>query len=310
MNAQLKPFELDPNDTKDESVVVGAQKKRRVYLSHSARQAYMSCARKYRYVHVDKLTTVEESSNLGFGSAVHKAVEVFLTRESTGKDIGDPIVAFQESWDSFCANHVVSFSSRWTKEKMEETGRMLVLKFMQDWQERGLIVVLDQDGRPVLERKLRIELPNAVIYTAVVDILAMTPEGQVVVIDVKTPGTQPFEGFALLSEQLIGYQIVMDAHKDGLNIEQIDARAFYELYKTPVSKRSEGPRVLPLETVPRASQEQVNEWLMETLAIADDIRDKRFPKRPGDAYASPCRMCEFIRLCTHGDMTGIKKRDE
>ena len=286
-------------------------RKRRIYLSHSAREMYTTCGRKYKFAHVDRLESIHSSANLGFGKAVHRGCEVFLIHDATGQYIADPVQEFHRVWNEFCDTHIVKFSSRWDKEKLSETGAILVEKFIEDWKAMGLMVVLDVNGEPVLERKLRIELPDNVIYTAILDILAMTPDGKIIVVDIKTPGVKGFDGFTLMSEQLLGYQVVVDAHAESLGVDHIDGRAFYNLYKVPVPKtgRGEGPRVLPFDPVGRATDEDIADWINETVAIANDIRDGRFPKRPGDAFNSPCGMCEeFFGLCSKGDMEGLRKK--
>lgn len=288
-----------------------ATRKRRIYLSHSAREMYTTCGRKYKFAHVDRLESDTSDANLGFGGAVHRGCEVFLIHQSTGEFIADPIEEFHRRWNEFNDTHVVTFSSRWDRERMTEAGVVLIQKFMDDWIRNGLMVVLDVHGKPVLERRLRVELPDDVIYTAVLDVLAMTPDGRVIVIDIKTPGVKGFEGFTALSEQLLGQQVVVDAHAEELGVDRVDGRLFYNLYKVPVSKtgRGEGPHVLPLHIVGRASDEDIADWISETIAIADDIRNGRFPKRPGDSFNTPCSMCTaFYGLCTTGDKTGLRKK--
>lgn len=285
-----------------------SSRRKRVYLSHSARELFTTCGRKYKFTYVDRLEPIEMSANLGFGRAFHRGAEVFLIAHTTGEVIAEPIAEFNRMWDEFCENHIVDYSSRWDREELRRTGHKLLQLFMQDWISRGLLVVLDAQGKPVLERKLKIELPDDVIYTAVIDVLAMTPDGRIVVIDLKTPAQAAFEGFVDLAEQLIGYQVVVDAHAPSLAIEQVDGRAFYELIKVPIpkTKQGQGPRVAPLHIVGRADSEAIRDWMYETIAIANDIRAGRFPKRPGDAYASPCSLCSLVNRCRNNSMEGLR----
>lgn len=286
--------------------------KKRIYLSHSSREKFSTCGRAYRFSQVDRLETEMCSANLGFGKAVHRAVEVYLI--STARDLPgpDPHKEFDRVWDDFCHKHTVDYSSRWDQEKFRETGHILINKFIEDWAIQGFVVVLDVKGEPVIERKLRVELPGNVVYTAILDILAMDLKtGKIYVIDVKTPGQKGFEGFTEMSEQLLGQQVVVDAHKDELGVDQVDGRLFYDLYKVPVPKtsRGEGPHVLPLSIAERASDESITDWIKETIAMAEDIRNGRFPRRPGDSYNSPCKMCDFFNFCRTGSRVGIKQRE-
>lgn len=286
--------------------------KKRIYLSHSSREKFSTCGRAYRYSHVDRLDTEMCSANLGFGKAVHRAVEVYLISSSLGQNGLDPVSEFNRVWDDFCLKHTVEYTSRWDQEKFRETGHILISKFIEDWTEKGFIVVLDVNGEPVIERKLRVELPGNVVFTAILDILAMDPStGRIYVIDVKTPGQKGFEGFTEMSEQLLGQQVVVDAHKDVLGVDQVDGRLFYDLYKVPPPKtnRGEGPHVLPLQIAGRADDAAISDWINETVAIAEDIRNQRFPRRPGDSYNSPCKLCDFFSYCRTGSMVGIKRKN-
>lgn len=287
-------------------------RKRTIYLSHSARELFTTCGRKYRYSHVDRLEPIEQSANLGFGKAFHRGAEVFLIYTTTGQRIADPIEEFDKVWDEFCNSHIVDYSSRWDKETLRSTGHRLLEVFMKDWKARGLMVVLDAEGKPVLERKLKIALPDDVVFTSVIDVLAITPDGRVIVVDLKTPAQAAFSGFVDMSEQLLGYQVAVDAHAEALAIERVDGRAFYECIKVPIPKtsRGAGPHVAPMEIAGRANDDDIRDWILETIAIANDIRAGRFPKRPGDAFSSPCAMCPagYVGKCRTGSMEGLRSK--
>lgn len=60
--------------------------------SYSSFSTALSCLRKYKYVYVDKLTVDEpESADLGFGSAIHLAINDLLTG-------GDGFTVFEIDW--------------------------------------------------------------------------------------------------------------------------------------------------------------------------------------------------------------------
>lgn len=309
----LQPPSLDgaAQDVRVQTPRRQTQQKRRIYLSHSAREMYTTCGRKYKFSHVDRLESDVTDANLGFGGAVHRGCEVFLIHQATGQFIADPVEEFLRKWQEFNDTNIVKFSSRWDREKLTEVGVSLVRMFMDHWVSKGFMVVVDVHGKPVLERRLRIELPDNVVYTAVLDVLAMTPDGRTIVIDLKTPGVKGFDGFTRMSEQLLGQQLVVDAHAEELGVDMVDGRLFYNLYKVPVSKtgRGEGPHILPLQIAERANDEDIADWIAETIAIANDIRNGRFPKRPGDSFNTPCSMCDaFYGLCSSGDSTGLRKK--
>lgn len=291
-----------------------------VYLSHSARECYLTCPRQYRYKYIDRMSTKKTSSNLGFGVAVHAACAAYLFATVVPTPITvDPIAVFNIEWKKFQENNDVDYGSRWNPENLKEIGEALVKAFMEWWPTSGFIVVVDAKGAPVVERRLRMRLPGGVIFTTVKDILVMRlADGKVGVVDIKTPAQLAIEGFAKVNDQLTGYQVSGDAFADELGIEQVDFMAFLELHKVTVkeapkkadAKQPIQPRVVEPELAPRHSQEEIVEWLEETRCIANDIRNKRFPRRPGDSFSSPCKMCDFAGLCLNNDPAGLYVREK
>lgn len=288
-----------------------------VHLSHSARESYITCPKKYYYHYVKRLSSTKIGAQLGFGNAVHTACAVYLSATVTGA-IVDPVSVFLREWKQFITCTATVTYGKFTPESLEETGVALVKAFMEYWPTSGFTVIVDIHGKPVVERRLKLKLPGNVIFTTINDLLAITNEGLVAVLDLKTPAQLAIEGFASLSEQLLGYQVSGDAFAEELGIEQVDLMAFVELHKVTVKKPPKKadakqplqPRVAPVELVPRHSTEEVREWLQETASIANDIRAKRFPRRPGDSYNTPCGMCDFSNLCVKQSMEGLEVRKQ
>lgn len=286
-----------------------------VYLSHSRGESYTRCPFAYYLQYEEHWESDAEGCALGFGNAVHSGCAAFLISTITNA-VCDPVAIFVAEWNKFCATKIVDFGKQWTKEKLDETGEALVKAFMEWWPTSGFTVLVDVKGDPVVERKFRVNLPGNIRYTAIIDLMARDAEGRVAVLDLKTPAQLAIEGFAQLSEQLLGYQIVADAHRDELGIKQVDRMAFIELHKVTVkpppkkttSKQPLQPRVAPVEFAERRSKGHVAAWIMERRKIADDLRSRRFPRRPGDSFSTPCSMCDRMLLCMTGDTTGLQKR--
>lgn len=288
-----------------------------VYLSHSARETYTTCPRQYWYKYIQRLSTKQVSCNLGFGNAVHAACAAYLFALISGKPV-DPIGVFTWAWKKFQRKNDVDYGAKWTPEQLQKTGEALVQAFVDWWPTSGYTIILDVHGKPVVERRLRMRLPGNVIFTTVNDILALSPEGKVVILDIKTPAQLAIEGFALLNEQLLGYQVSGDAFAEELGIERVDQMGFLELHKVTVkdppkkagAKQPLQPRVIEPELADRRSDEDVADWMRETMAIANDIRNGRFPRRPGDSFSSACKMCSFYQACSRSDMTGLYVREK
>lgn len=279
-----------------------------ITLSHSKKSVMQTCGRLYKLKYVDRLERAVKTANLGFGDAIHQGASAVLTAQSFGLD-ADPIPVFDGAWGEFVAQPV-EYSSIWSEEKFAQTGRILLAKFLEDWRARGWTPVVDPDGNPIIEREFKVLLPGNITYIAIIDAVVKTPDGKILILDFKTPGSAAMEGFASLADQLLGYQVVIEAHKQLLGIERVDGLLFYELVKRPPSKsgRGEGPTIHVEEPVPPRSAIDIAEWVQELQCVADDIRRKRFSKRPMDSWNTPCGLCDFSKLCISQSMEGLHVR--
>lgn len=281
----------------------------KIKLSHSRKQCMLTCGKKYQYQYIQRLESETKSANLGYGSAIHTAISAYLTAKAFGADI-DPVPIFEREWGEF-AQGDVSYSSIWDEQKLLETGRKSLQVFMEDWATRGWTVVLDPNGLPVLERTLEAVLPNGITYTVVLDAMVRDSNDKVIIVDFKTPAQQSMDAFAGLSDQLIGYQVTVEANKAELGIKQVDGLAFYELLKRAVPKttRGEGPKIHVNEPRMSRTQEDVDDFIRELGFVMQDIQNKRFAKRPMDGFNTPCSMCDFVKLCLRENDPTIRVKE-
>jgi len=282
-----------------------------IELSHSRKTSMQRCGRAYRYKYEDRLGTKLQKATLGYGGSVHKGTSATLTAQALSGTILDPVPVFEAAWTKYVTQNAVEYSRNWDADEMQKTGRKVLELFMLDWKDRGWEVVCDVDGNPVIERELRIRLPGNVIYIAILDALVRTPDGRVIVLDFKTPLQVSKPEFYELSDQLLGYQVVCDAHKAALGIQQIDGAVFYELTKVPMPKkksRGEGPKIHVTEIIERRDDESIEDWIREVQFVANDIRNKRFTRRSMDGFDSSCPLCEFSKICRGLPDTNVFKR--
>jgi len=283
-----------------------------VYLSHSSGTLYEVCPRKHYNRYKLRLQSRETSVNLGFGNAIDEGASAFIVGHALGRDV-DPVPIFEAAYEKFCESNIVAYSTKFeSKEDIMAVGRLLLQKFVQKWLDTGYVAMLDPQGVPLVQVELKVNLPGSVIFTAILDVIVMTPDGRVVVVDIKTPSQASSHQFHTLSNQLTGYQLSVDVHKERLGIDHIDGVAFMELVKRPIPKqknRGVGPEVLSPVEHPVRPLEEVEEFVQTRVWIAEDIRRGRFPKRPLDAYNTPCGdMCEFTRFCTTKSKEGLVVR--
>lgn len=271
-----------------------------VYLSHSKRSLMHRCGRAYAYRYVHRLEPTTKNATLGYGKAMHAGLAFSLTSQAIADVLTDPAPIFDREWDSFCSANAVNYSQGWTQEEMSKTAHAVLSKFQADWATRGWTVVLDKEGLPVIEREFRIRLPGNIIYIAIIDALVRAADGRIIVVDFKTPLTAVADKFAYLSDQLLGYQIVLDAHADAIGIDKVDGGAFYELTKVMLPKtksRGEGPKLHVTDVLPRRDQEAIADWIRESQFVANDIRSERFTRRTRDGFDTSCTLCDYATVC-------------
>jgi hypothetical protein len=282
-----------------------------VYLSHSSGTLYEVCPRKYQHRYKQRLESRETSVNLGFGSAIDEGASAFVVGHALGVHV-DPVPIFESAYEQFCASHIVAYSTKFeSKDDIMAVGRLLLQRFMAKWLETGYVAVLDPDGKPLVQVELKVNLPGSVVFTAIMDVIVITPQGKVLVVDIKTPSQASDVVFHELSNQLTGYQLSVDVHKERLGIDHIDGVAFMELIKRPIPKsnRGAGPEVLTPMEFPVRPLEDIEDFVQSRVWIAEDIRRGRFPKRSLDAYNTPCGdMCEFTNFCTKKTKDGLVVR--
>lgn len=278
-------------------------------LSHSRKQTMLTCGRKYRYVYVDRLEADAASYSLPFGGASHTALAQYVTAHALGAYI-DPAEAFVRAWNEQ-TKRPIAYSSIWSEEGCRKTGVSLMEQFRDKWTELGWKAVLDKDGLPIVERELHVLLPGGVVWIAIIDAVVETPDGRILVLDFKTPGDASMPTFASISDQLLGYQVAVNANRETLGLTRdIDGLVFFELIKRPIpkTKSGTGPHIVVSEPAPPRSRQDVEEWIRECQFVARDIRDQRFARRPMDSYNTPCELCDFMSHCHSGISHGLKPR--
>ncbi|MBT9135171.1 MAG: hypothetical protein DDT34_00219 [Firmicutes bacterium] len=276
-----------------------------LHLSPSKVSTYENCPRSYFYQYVLRIKSSEESVNLGFGSCIDETFEKFVLGMIKGVPI-NPVEAFDAGWSRYLRGNTVVFSSRFTADELRETGRFLAAQLPSAWDEAALMPVFDQEGKPILQRSLSVDVGNGVVLNTKLDILAMNFNGEVGVVDVKSPSSESSDRFTAVAEQLTAYQATVNAHAESYGIERVSFVAYWEFLKKKVpgaksKKTTAGPTILRPKLVPARTDEEVNEYVQKLHAIADNIRAKRFYKSPRMAFNTPCALCSWASLCIDRD---------
>lgn len=276
---------------------------RRQRLSFSAMEKYNTCPRQFRFERLDGLRAVKTSVNLVYGRVVDEVITTGLRAVTLGQALPDVAQMFGDAFAEAARKESLEYTNKALDyDAFQRIGQAVLPEFFRQWQAQGLQVALLPGGEPALQLELDAELGDDVGYKAIIDVLAINREGELGVLDVKTASAASFEEFHLLAPQLTDYQMEVEANAQALGIHAGDVAwlGFAELLKKKTT-----PEVVFSPQTGRRNAEQVEDRIADIKAAARGINAAHFPKRPGLAFNSPCRMCEFRSYCLTGDMTGL-----
>jgi len=276
-------------------------------VSASMMHSWQNCPRSFYYHYILHLRQEVTAANLPFGHCIHTASTGYIVAKFKGIPF-DRAQVFRDAWDEANKKEIIEFSSIWDKDALGATGEFLLDLFADQWDQLNLIPLIDAKGEPLVEQSLRAVLPNGIELYGIQDFAGMDIDTNVVVVDIKSASSEAAEGFVSVSDQLTHYQILNEANKDSLGIEQVDKIAFFEMIKRKVPKtngKGKGPKIAGIEWVNRRSDRELVEFFDKIEWMMDDINRGRFPKTPRMAWNTPCGMCNFKELCHNNDMSGL-----
>jgi hypothetical protein len=279
----------------------------KVFLNPSRVSEYERCPRSYWFKYELKASSDEDGVALVFGSAIDGAVEGYLNALDQGKTFNIE-ADFEARWQKAIDNTVVKLNKTWTEQEFRASGKLLASRFPGAWEQSGLTVLSDPQGKLLTQLYVPdFDLGQGVSLRLKPDLIAVNAAGEVEVPDIKTAAQRATHEFAVNSDQLVMYQIVIDGVAPSLGIEQVDAMRFFEgiKKKVPTKNKGEGPVWHVGDRVDRKPQSVVQELKSKLYDLASDIRRRRFPKTPGMAFDSPCKMCSFASVCTGESWSGI-----
>jgi len=259
-----------------------------------------NCRRLHWYRSILKVTTTTTAANLEFGKAIDVSVRDYLMALSLGKSLPDPVDSFEKLWKKARDENELSYSSTQTPAIFTKMGKDLMSQFPGAWEKTGYQVVIDINGKPLLDLKLRCTFGTRVLLDGVIDVVVYTPEGILSVVDIKTAATSHSDTYTVLSDQLTVYQLLIAAHAKRLGIPKAEQLGFFDFLKRKASSRIDPPIVSRIRT-----HEEIVEFRQKCEWLAEDIHRGRFPKSPRVAFNTPCDMCDFSGLCAHGDTEGL-----
>jgi hypothetical protein len=174
-------------------------------LSHSSLTTFLDCGEKYRLTKIMKAPQDQAWWFIG-GSAFHSSTEMF--------DLGDTR-SIREVWDEAWAQQMENFDpnkrtfagGKATKANPNKEdaawwglqGPVMVENYLR-WRQSSGYQILDIDGKPAVEIEFNLILPNPdtsedaspnLVVNGFIDRVMVSPNGEVVVVDLKTGSYDP-----------------------------------------------------------------------------------------------------------------------
>ena len=274
--------------------------------------SFSSCGYQYYINKILRLSPGTRSVDLNFGSVIHKCIEYIIEclhfeRPCDFEDY------YSQIWEKKIAKADVIYPMHWDEASLKLTGLHLLRQFKGMWPDIGLIPLTDANNNPMQELLMEANMGEGVILRGKLDLMAFDVAANLCVIDHKTPKTSmENKSFLSLSDQLTGYQTLVDYNSDRLGTQPVDKLGYLELLKkkVPTTGRGVGPTVNKPKLVPRRSKEVLDHFRDRVLWAAEDIRKGRFRKNALMAHNTPCAMCDYANFCTTGDSEGLSERPQ
>lgn len=256
-------------------------------VSHSEVDSYLLCRRKHYYGYTKSLQRVRESSALAMGSAGHKILEEFYAAILDGKTFDEALKVA----------HVAADELRPQVEIPANRANIFDTLFDIYFPNEPLV----KEGWTILavEKQFNLEYDEAqkLQYPFVVDIIAKSPEGKVVVIDHKFVYDFYTYEASIMQPQIPKYIGALRA----LNYK-VDYGAYNMIRTRKLKEPDAASMVQWLDVKPEA--QRVKQVFTEQIAVAGEIQQiKELPEDVQDARAyrvankMVCQSCSFLDIC-------------
>lgn len=280
-------------------------------ISCSRAQTMSACGRQYRYRYVDRLQSVTLPFPLFFGRVVDDAVSGYVHAHALGKSF-DILAAYEQAFETQLPKNDIQYPQHWDADIAKEVGHILCDQFPEVWEKSNLVAAVDQYGEPMVQKRMIVPLPQNHELEAVIDAVVMsTVSGDLAVLDFKTTSCvmSPESPFGANALQLTAYQYAVN-HVYRAYMGDVANIGFMEFHRKKPAKTAKGtgPTVYPPKFFEPRSEQQIQDMKQTFLWYIRDIAGQRFHRPTNNAFNNPCDMCDFSRLCVHGDMQGITTR--
>jgi hypothetical protein len=265
------------------------------YSSPSRSLAIDNCPRAYFWQYEAKARPAISNHALLFGEAYDEVWNWFLLRGRGQISPQEAEEAFEAKWAPV-EQQSVRFSSRGNWADLLKIGKALAHQIPDAWDASGYELLKDRNGLPMVQRDLLVRLAPDHIHRMKIDLVVRTRDGQIGVVDNKTASAATAEHFVAAAEQLLDYQIAVDAIAASNGWGPVEMLAFWESLKS-----KSNPRILPPNETTRHSDADVRERIEKLRWQRQVVQLGHFPKSPRMAFNTPCGMCDFAKGCLERD---------
>jgi hypothetical protein len=260
-------------------------------LSHSQKELYKTCKRKWYYQYVEEKGIIEKSEALLLGEYVHSLIEQYL-------DVKYGVFGSCPLDTGFLTGLTLKDAPKELSQENIKLALTLATKGLLTLQKDYKEIVMFR-GQPAIELKLTIEG----FYTGIVDLIYIDKKGKTVLLDWKTTSWQGYTNHKVkTAQQLIGYAWLVEQY--GVAIDRL---AYGVLHK-----RDRSAQLMKVDHV-----RDYSVFLPETQTMRTNIRNSlgvQVGNTPGIRFlgnAESCfsynTKCPFYDLCWSEDARRVEK---
>lgn len=289
--------------------------KKSVYVSHTSKETYLTCPRKYYLHYKEKIREITQSSALSYGKAVDEGLNVLLLRKDDPDVVNKAKNAFYDEWNKILDNDMVGI--RFSKSDLDESilsdeelleskddnayRSWLSLKnkgdlFIEAYYEQ----IIPRIKRVIdIQKQVKITNEDGDVLTGFIDLVCEWEDGRIIVFDNKTTSVTYKEDSVRTSEQLATY------YEASLNMyDKVDACGYIVISKA-IRKRK-----LPKVKIDVIIDNIPDKLTMKTFndydKVLEGIKSEKFEEnRTG--CTTKYGKCQFYEYCRSGSMEGLKK---
>jgi putative RecB family exonuclease len=244
------------------------------HLSYSQVNCYMTCGLQYKFKYVDQIEPAHTAAALAFGSGIHEAVAAYYQTILEG-DYIRPDQMFDVYRDTWRGAEKVKFFKGDSESSLDEKAKQMLTVFHQS---------VNPDIQVVgVEEFFELPLGGLPVFQGYIDLIEQSPDGHVVIADLKTSSKKLSDSNAHSSLQLTAYSAGAEAM--GFDPENLSLRL-------DVLLKTKNPEMI--QHVSRRTADDRYRFIKLLYSVWNGIQQEVFfPRQDWScgqcAWAKPCK---------------------